>query len=349
MAESSSDKQNIDEPNSVIQLLLDQFAIKRSILIIFKNTNIKFTSRLFDSLVLIIIFSLIFWEAGLFQLQLTTPMIIVVALAFFSIIEIVGANFPYFKRYFSNDEKSKIFLENIETRSTKEMQNFIKFHVFSPKYIDKILDMVKDDKNKIPPNIVEYILTTQDLTKSNMDKLLSFEVLPNININVIIDLLVKKTDQLTEKNVIAIYQIYKKNKDMLKILFATQQISNSLIDQYPDNLTFTDYYSKIYENREYLKGWIKYISFNSYKIILNIIHIVIVILLFLVFSFLLSLFYTGYPSPMQDPQQVIGNIIFIPIIIVLFLEAFAIKRLFSQMRQYYNKKLLSEINAYNIG
>ena len=85
-----------------------------------------------------------------------------------------------------------------------------------------LLSIVEKDKNKIPPHIVEKILVSQDLTKENLDKIFTHNILNNIREKAIATITIQKMDKLTPENINAIYETFQGNDQILKVLFATQ-------------------------------------------------------------------------------------------------------------------------------
>ena len=227
MADPSEDSKKslnlvLNEQNSIIQLFLDQFKFKQSLLTIFSRTSVNITPRFIDASILFLFLSFIFGFNGLLKWDLTTPMITLGIIGLFAMVELIGTNTALFKKFFDTDKKTRKFLDNLDSMPTKQIEDDINYLNFSSNNMNYLLSIVEKDKNKIPPHIVEKILVSQDLTKENLDKIFTHNILNNIREKAIATITIQKMDKLTPENINAIYETFQGNDQILKVLFATQ-------------------------------------------------------------------------------------------------------------------------------
>jgi len=325
MANSSEDSkiplnQILNEQNSIIQLFLDQFKFKQSLLTIFSHTSINITPRFIDAFVLFIFLAFIFGINGLVKWDPTTPMITLGIIALFAIIELIGTNTTFFKKFFDTDKKTRSFLDNLDSMSTKQIEDDINYLNFSSSNMNYLLSIVEKDKNKISPHIIEKILTSQDLTKENLDKIFSPALLQNLREKTIISILFKKMEKLTPENINAVYETFKDNDQILKVLFATQYDSKFLLKHNEDSRKLTAYFEKYQVKKEQYDIFLKLIPINHFEGIKS------GFLLILWIIFLFAEIFVSFTIPYSQNVDIIAKmfaILFVPaflssLIVVIF-------------------------------
>jgi hypothetical protein len=264
------------ESESVINRTLDIFLFGPILTVIPK----KYVTRQFISGFLLSIFLITLYASNhLLCLDFSVHMIALYAILIFTAVELTRKNFPILNAIFSTDQKSQNFFKNIESMTDEEMHRFVKFHIFSSKCINKMLLIVREDVNRIPPDILEFALTTQDLTKENLDLIFSKEIL--IDERIVIHILCQKINQLTDQNIINIYDKYNNNEVILKLLFATQNRSKILNKFRQYDL----YYVKFQKEQKHKDFWLTQFS-PSYFYLSNRKNLFINSLF--IFSFILS-------------------------------------------------------------
>jgi hypothetical protein len=247
----NSEKIANEEPNSVIKLIFDQFAITHAFKNIMYKTSWKVTNQLNDAIVLFIFLVILYYESNLLKLDLSLASITLYVLIIFIIIEFIGANNPYFKRLFFSEEKAEHFINNLKSYRTTEVDKDLSLLTFSPKTINSLLTIIETDKNKIHPYIVDDILRYNTLSTENLDRIFSFEILrSNLRRELIIDLLMKYKNQLSQKNIENIYTFFKEDENLVKILIATQIDSQSLFGIESDNSKLKEYFDKYQINEK---------------------------------------------------------------------------------------------------
>jgi len=295
--ENSEDK--TDDSESLIHKTLDIFLFVP--LLSFLPS--KYITRQFISGFLLSVFLVsLYYANDLLILNWSFHMIALYVIIFLTIAELTRKNIPILNKYFSNDQKSMTFLKNIDSKTDGQMIEFVKFHIFSSKCINKILMIHKEDTNKIPPDIFDYILTTQDLTKENLDLMFSKEIIPQIDEEIIIFTLFQKTNQLTEQNIRNIYERFKDNKKGLKTLFATQSQSKILIDTNSNN-EITQYFNKFQKQKLHLDFILKLFPI-SWFFICNRKFLRSFLLIFFtsIFTFILSLIFSLFSTLCYSPD-----------------------------------------------
>jgi len=314
-----TDAKKISEPESIIQFFLDQFKIKTTVLdYINEKTSLRLSSRFFDALILLIFLLLVFWETRILTPEISSATVILTVIALAALTEFLGANTTVFKKFISKDEKSKIFLQNISFMTHKEMIRFLNFNIFSPKCINFLLVKVKNDTNQIPPGIVEYILTTQDLTKGNLDLLFSRDVMENLRESIIVRVLYKKQNALTQQNIVNVYECFKGNNKVIQMLVATQYDIQGLLGNYKDDVKLADYFDSFQVRQKHLDFWLRYCPVSDWLMIRGIIFVVSLPC----FIALMILICISNPSLIPgDPSALFALLFGVPCILVTLLGA----------------------------
>ncbi|MFA5331067.1 MAG: hypothetical protein WC342_01700 [Methanoregula sp.] len=223
-------KTSNEDPNSIIKLIFDQFAITHAFKNVMDNTSLKVTNQLNDAIVLLIFLLILFYSSNILRLDLSLASVTLYVLAIFIIIEFIGANSPSFKRFFFSEAKAEYFLKTLVSSKSKEIDKNISLLTFSPKNINTFIHLIQTEKNSIHPYIIDDILKFNDLSLENLDKIFTSEFIKSyLRRELIIDLLIKYNNQLSPKNIDAIYSVFKDDDQLIKILIATQLDSQYLI------------------------------------------------------------------------------------------------------------------------
>lgn len=241
--------------DSIIETSLDMFLINP----ILSFIPPKYITRQFITGIILLVFLLyIYISYGIFKLDLSPLMIVWYILLAVLVIEILIKNYKRVCDYFSNDQKSLNFLKDIDSMTDEEMMVILRTHIFSSKCMNRVLTEFKNDLNKFPPYIINYIVTSQDLTKENLDIFFSKETLKNlekVNENIVVEILCQKIDRLTETNIRQTYDVFQNNERLIKILFATQ-IQSKILFEY-SNPKFQEYFDIFQVKKTHLDCWLK--------------------------------------------------------------------------------------------
>jgi len=332
--------QTLTEQNSIIQLFLDQFKFKQSLLTIFSHTSFNITSRFVDASILFLFLAFIFGINGLLKWDFTTPMITLGIIALFAIIELIGTNTTFFKKFFDTDKKTRSFLDNLDSMSTQQIEDDINYLNFSSSNMNYLLSIIEKDKNKISPNIVEKILTSQDLTKENLDKIFSPILLRNLREKTIITILFKKREKLTPENINCVYDTFRDNDQILKVLFATQYDSKSLLQRGGDVQKLNEYFEKYQVKKEQYDILLKLIPINHFEGIKKGILFILWII------FLLAEIVGSFSVPYSQNVDVIAKlfaILFIPAFFSSFIVVIFVMPVLRFFRHRYTDRFLKNV------
>lgn len=296
-------KDNLLDENSLIAKVFDQFNLKDTIIKLSKKSPFQVTSEFIDATILFIFLSLVFSEAEVLKFEYSIPMVALAVIGFSAIIEGFYVNTSVLKRYIGREANVKRFLEKMPSLSPRECRDEIRNLFFSSKCINYFLCSMLTEKNEYPPYVIESIIRTQILSRENFDLLFSPPILKKILPNVIIEMLPKYRDCLTYEHVLNLYNHFKDDDAILKILIATQSNSYLLKDNFLNNSKLDKYYTDYQVNKKHIDWKLKIIPLKIFKPIENVSFA-----LFTLF-FLLSYFY-GKTIPIQvEPTELIGIII----------------------------------------
>jgi len=251
MSSDEPNKENIiQEPNSVIGYLLDQFAVSHIIKNIGDKTSWRITSEFNNAVILFVFLLFTFYVSKILSWDLlSAPMLILIIILAFIVTEFIGANTSYFKGLFFSDEKANYFLKNYATSKTEDIEKDLDTLNFSPKNIQILLEIIQSPDNKIPPYIVDDILTYNSLSPENLDIIFSKTIsVYEMRREFIVDLLLKYQNKLSAKSMNAIYEKYKQDLPLIKLLILTQIDSSHLIDKDPSNPQLRKYYDEFHNN-----------------------------------------------------------------------------------------------------
>ena len=248
------DKKTEETPNSVIKLVLDQFAITQIFKKIISKTSWKATDQLNDAIVLFLFLLALFLGTQQLKPEFSLAIVTLIVLFILIIVEFVGANSPYFSRLFFSEEKTEHFIKNIGSIPSLKIEKNIGLLTFSPRNINSLLTIIQSDKDRIHPYIIDRIFLQNNLSSENLDRICSIEILSSyIRRDLIIDLLLKYDSQLSPNNIKNIFSRYHDDEQLVKLLLATQIDSDSLIISYPDNSFLKKYY-EIYQRNPDMKS-----------------------------------------------------------------------------------------------
>jgi hypothetical protein len=132
------------------------------------------------------------------------------------------------------------------------------------------------EKEKYPPHSIYVIIGSQALTTENLDLLFSKEIIPNLNVDVIVRVLYRCENFLKTEHIDNIYNNFKFNETVLKVVFATQKYSDCLLNIHPENKKLDEYYKKFQLSKTYLNWKLKLcpMSYLPFYILLTFLIIV---------------------------------------------------------------------------
>ena len=326
------------ENNSIISLFLDIFNFKRFIELIFRNQNvITTTNKFIDSVLLLLFLLVVFYGTGSLKFEWSSITYTLLAIFIIVILELIGANTAFFKRFFKGNEKTKHFLKNVNSMSINEVKDDIKLQNFSAECVNYFIRSL-EDKNKYPPNVVDVILDSEFLRKENLDLLFKRNILKNIHPQLINKILIQKQNSLTEENIIDIYSTFNDNDvSVIKMLFATQSHSDCLSKLNSNDTELNNYFIKYQLNREHFDWILKIIPISK----LESIRKKILILLYLIF---LIVIVVDYGSTLTIPIQFEDFVaIFIaPFMLIAFINLI-IAPIFTKIYDYYCNHFINSV------
>ena len=251
-SDDTNRENSIQEPNSIIGYLLDQFAVSHIIKNIGDRTSWRITSELNNAIILFIFLLFTFYVSNIISWDLlSAPMLILIIVLIFIITEFVGANTSYFKSLFFSEEKANYFIRNYTGSKTENIERDLSTLNFSPKNIQTLLEIIQSPDNIIPSYIVDDILIYNSLSPENLETLFSKTInVYELRRDLIIDLLIKYQNHLSPKNVENIYNKYKHDPSLVKLIFITQIDSFHLIGLDPSNSELRNYYENYHNNLE---------------------------------------------------------------------------------------------------
>ncbi len=235
--------------SSLIQKLFDQFLIKENILRLANQSSFTFTEWFFDSVILFLFFLVIFYFADLMIWGINSATMVLMTIALVSIIEFIGANYSKVRRWLSSEEQTNKVLDNIVNIPSPELERKVDDLRFSSRCLNKLFSIISDDPNRIPPYIVERIVTNQALTQENLNKIFMPKTLLNVREEVIFNVIFRKRDKLTKQNIQNIFNSFSDNDRILKMLIATQKDSKEILEDRSQRDIYIQFYDK-YQNRK---------------------------------------------------------------------------------------------------
>lgn len=278
---------NFDE-NSVIAVFLDIFRFKRFLEIVLNlQKNIKFTQNFINLVLLFLFLFLIFWQDGILKFGISSGTLTLFLIIVAGIFELLGANTSIFKRFFfGRDYNTKLFIDRLPSMTEFEIERSIKNKTFSPMCMSYFIKILKE-KEKYSPHTIYVIIDSQALTTENLDLLFSKEIIPNLNADVIVRVLYKCENFLKATHLDNIYDNFKFNETVLKVLFATQKYSDSLLNTHPENKVLNEYHKKFQLDKIHLNWKLKlcpisYLPFYAPLTFVVILFFVIFLLLILI-------------------------------------------------------------------
>lgn len=268
--------ESVEERPSVISLFFDQLNFKGLFRGIFKKTPIKVTDQFIDAILLFLFLLYIFYSLGVLTMW-SSYTVLLMAIGLLAFLEFIGINTPWLKQFFAMDARTKIFLETVHSMTKREIEEEIRLLNFSSKCMNLYLQSIEKGNNKYPPYLINLVINTQNFRRENLDLLFSPNVLKYIRPEMIIKVLFKNRDFLTQENIQNIYNYYKHNDNIIKILIATQKDSYFLIKKALDNdnsgniadSKFCEFYKTYQEEEKHLDWILKIIPSSKLRTIRN--------------------------------------------------------------------------------
>ena len=324
--------------DSIISIVFDQLNIKGSLKLIFSKTPIKVTDQFIDAFLLLAFLLIVFYNSGSLKLEWSLATIALVSIFMLAFIDLIASNTPFFKRFFSRDIKTKMFLENIPSMTKREIKDGIKFQIFSSNCMNFFLKSIEKDKDKFPPYFISLVIDTQVLRKENLDLLFSPAILKNILPNVIIDVCFRNKDSLTQEHVKNIYDMYKNNEKIVKILIATQSNSYYLIQKFPETSELSSYYNKYQSNKKHLDWMLKIIPISKFRAIQNLLTIFLFLFFIVINSFLF-----GYMETQVQIHEMLLVAAFGSAVMVALVNRFVIEPVFIKIQKFYYGQFINNM------
>ncbi len=253
------EQQNIaeDEENSVISLILDIFNIKRFIeMILYSQKRIKITKNLINVVLLLIFLTFIFWQTGTLNFQISPVTITLGSICIIGLVEIAGANRWILKNRLTREARAKKFFDNLNSMKKKDIETEMKTQKFSSNCINYLFRKIEKNNAGYPLYLIDVVIENQYLDQNNLNLLFSSEFFKGFNENMIKKLLMYKRERLTPENIQKIYDIFKDEDDIIKMLVASQY-SSFLIKKYPEDERLTNYYESYHLKNKHLTWKLK--------------------------------------------------------------------------------------------
>ncbi len=267
--DSESNEVFTEIPESLISKICDQFNLKESLIKLSKKTPWNITNEFLDALILFFFLFLVFRDAGILKFEFTLHIIALSVIGLSALIELFVINTHLLKKYFGKDANTKRILKGIDKLSPREIKKEIKSLTFSSKCINFFLELLKKEPSKYPPYILEEIIDTQRLRNENFNLLFDPIILENTQPKIIIRVLAKYRDCLSQNNILNLYSVYKENENILKVMIATQSNSYFLIEKFPEDESLFKLYNKYQENKEHLDLTLKIVPISKFRPVLD--------------------------------------------------------------------------------
>jgi hypothetical protein len=160
-------------------------------------------------------------------------MIILVVLIIFLFLEVLVKNVDKLKSILFNEDKNRTFLDNMHKYSVDEIKGQTRIRDFTSSNVNHYLNKIKKDPSSGYGFVLENILSYSDLSIENFNILFSEEFL-KLNFlrdEIVIRVLMRYKDTLSQKNVLNLYNHFKNNEKIHKFIFATQIQSEFLVNE----------------------------------------------------------------------------------------------------------------------
>jgi hypothetical protein len=270
---------NMDDENSLVAFFLDTFNFKRFLETIANSqTRFKITHNFINIILLLFFLTFVFWQANVLRFDKISTTLTLVILGICAFLEFLGANTSIFRGFFDSDLKNKKFIDNLSVLSSYEIEKEVGYKKFSSSCLDYFIKGLIDI-NKYPQNVIYIILDSQYLTKQNIDLFLSPEIIKNIRPKLIIRFLWMTENRLTQRNILNIYENFSDNRDVVKILIATQEYSDYLIKSHPNDGELSEYFQRYQKEKIHLDWLLKAIPVDILSQIRSFLLFIIVLIL----------------------------------------------------------------------
>ena len=339
-------KRNIEEPPSIISLFFDQLNFKGLLKKIFEKTPIEVTDSFIDATLLFAFLAILLYPLGVLKFELSIYTVLLFAIGLGAILEFIGINTSYLKRFFGTDMRTQIILEKIPSMTKSEIEENIKVLNFSSKCMNLFLQSLEKNQSNYPSFIIDLVIETQVLRKENLDLLLSPKLCENIRPDMMIKVLLKYRDFLTSDNIQNIYDNYKNNNDVIKILVATQKDSYFLIQKPFGNddsensidSNFFEFYKTYQKEGKHLDWILNIIPASKFPDIYNSLFLVSLLGFFALSGLSVAL---GNIT-LQDPEDFVA-IFFTPLFLTGIVMGFIIKPIMLKVKKFYNNRFIHNI------
>ena len=339
-------KINVEEPPSIISLFFDQLNFKGLLKKIFEKTPIKVTDSFIDATLLFAFLVILLYPLGVLKFELSIYTVLLFAIGLGAILEFVGINTTYFKRFFATDIRTKMILEKVPSMTKNELEEEIKFLNFSSKSMNFFLKSLESEKIKYPSFFIDLVIKTQVLRKENIDLLFSQKLIKYIRPDIMSELLFKNRDFLTQENIQNTYNNYKNNDNIIKILIATQKDSYFLIQKSLENDkaekiidgNFFEYYKTYQEEGKHLDWILKIIPLSKFQTIYQS-------FLYLSFFGFIALYVllVGLGNiTLQGPEDLVA-IFFASLVLTGMVMGFIIKPIMLTVKNFYFKRFIHNV------
>lgn len=328
------------ESDSLISKFCDQFYIKESIIKFSCKTPFEVTREFIDVFILFIFLFIVFLKAGILELKFSFHMVVLFVIGISAAIEFFYVNTSLLKRllkkYVGRDSNVKRFLDKTNTLYPVDMNTEIKNLFFSSNCMNYFLKSIAKNKNEYPPYVIESVISTQYLSKENLDLLFSSDVLNSILPDLVIDVLSENINCLTYEHIFNVYEQFKNNDSVTRVLIATQSNSYSLAETFSGDEKLSNYYTKYQLNEEHFDWKLKIIPLSKFR------NIKIYSFLIITFLFLLNFFYEKQIPIIIEPEELIGALI-VSIIFGMLFSFLILGNILRIIRNYYYRHLVKNI------
>lgn len=333
------DYENSDE-NSVIELLLDMFNFRKLLKTLF---SIQRSFYVTDNLISVILFFslmlFIFWQNDMLHLEMRsamTTLTVIIAIGFF---EFLGANTSIFRGIFIKDAKTKSFLEKIPYMSNFDIEEELINVNFSPKCLDYFIKQL-EDKNKYSPEIVYSILNSQALRTQNLNLLFNQRIVKNLHPTLVMRVLYRRENALSVQSIINIYETFKDDMKVLKVLFATQKYSDCLLETNPERTELKNLYKKYQDDKMHLDIWLKSYPYSR----MNMIYKKAQFSFLFIFWIALTIVQYKYLGVSLSDEIIVVNLVlsfFIVIVLIIFVLHPFFKLINKKQYNHYMHKVMT--------
>jgi len=326
---------SLDDENSIVAFFLDTFNLKKFIETVANSQSyFKITHNFINIILLIFFLAFVFWENEILKLEKTSATMTLMVLGFGAIFEFLGANTSIFKGFLDSDTKTKKFIDGLPALRNIRIEKEVTRLDFSPRCLNYFIKKL-EDINIYSQSVVFVVLDSQSLRKENLDLLFSTEIIKNLSKKLILTLLFRYKNSLTQENMKNIYNNFHLDNDVMKILIATQEYSDFLIKLHSEDSKLSKFYQRYQTEKVYMDWKLKIIPINKLSTIRKVLTFLIL--------FVSWILIFGSSDYTKSPDDFFLFSLFISVLITESIQKFTLRPTSKIIHNYYFKHMISNI------